>query len=85
MNDQLTERIEEYLQLETNYAIILNGDYGIGKTYYIKNELFPYPTIEEQIEISKYIENITLKISNAVSLKAQEIEKLKEYKIIELD
>jgi len=41
MNEQLTERIEEYLQLETNYAIILNGDYGIGKTHYIKNELFP--------------------------------------------
>ncbi|MGA9638212.1 hypothetical protein [Flavobacterium sp.] len=41
MNDQLTERIEEYLQLETNYAIILNGEYGIGKTYYIKKELFP--------------------------------------------
>lgn len=41
MNEQLTQRIKEYLELETNYAIILNGDYGIGKTYYIKNELFP--------------------------------------------
>lgn len=41
MNDQLIERIEEYVQLETNYAIILNGNYGIGKTYFIKNQLFP--------------------------------------------
>lgn len=41
MNEQLTQRIQEFLELETNYAIILNGDYGIGKTHYIKNELFP--------------------------------------------
>ncbi|OOV29729.1 hypothetical protein BXU11_07620 [Flavobacterium sp. LM5] len=41
MNEQLTQRIQEYLELETNYAIIVNGDYGIGKTHYIKNELFP--------------------------------------------
>jgi hypothetical protein len=41
MNENLTNRILQYLELETNYAIIINGDYGIGKTYYIKNELFP--------------------------------------------
>lgn len=41
MNEQLTQRIQEYLELETNYAIIVNGDYGIGKTHYVKNELFP--------------------------------------------
>lgn len=41
MNEQLTNRIQEYLELETNYAIIVSGDYGIGKTHYIKNELFP--------------------------------------------
>jgi hypothetical protein len=41
MNEVLTNRILQYLELETNYAIIINGDYGIGKTHYIKNELFP--------------------------------------------
>lgn len=41
MNEKITDRIEEYLDLDTNYAIIINGDYGIGKTHYIKNELFP--------------------------------------------
>lgn len=41
MNEDITERIEQYLYLDTNYAIIINGDYGIGKTYYIKNDLFP--------------------------------------------
>lgn len=41
MNIEITKRIKQYLQLDTNYAIVINGDYGIGKTYYIKNELFP--------------------------------------------
>jgi hypothetical protein len=41
MNEEITERIEQYLELDTNYAIIINGDYGIGKTHYIKNDLFP--------------------------------------------
>ncbi|XLS27958.1 hypothetical protein ACJD0Z_12200 [Flavobacteriaceae bacterium M23B6Z8] len=41
MNEEITDRIEQYLELDTNYAIIINGDYGIGKTHYIKNELFP--------------------------------------------
>ncbi|WGH76505.1 hypothetical protein P8625_04920 [Tenacibaculum tangerinum] len=41
MNEEITDRIEQYLELDTNYAIIINGDYGIGKTHYIKNQLFP--------------------------------------------
>lgn len=41
MNKEITNRIEQYLDLDTNYAIIINGDYGIGKTHYIKNQLFP--------------------------------------------
>jgi hypothetical protein len=41
MNEDITERIKQYLYLDTNYAIIINGDYGIGKTHYIKKDLFP--------------------------------------------
>ena len=41
MNEEITYRIKQYLELDTNYAIIINGDYGIGKTHYIKNYLFP--------------------------------------------
>ncbi|MFT6922970.1 MAG: hypothetical protein ACJA1C_001978 [Crocinitomicaceae bacterium] len=41
MNIDLSKRIEEYLLLDTNYAIILTGDYGIGKTHYLRHELFP--------------------------------------------
>lgn len=41
MKEEITKRLIEYLYLETNYAIIINGNYGIGKTHYLKNELFP--------------------------------------------
>jgi type I restriction enzyme S subunit len=38
------------------------------------------PPIQEQNEIMEFIENITQKIATTISLKEQEIEKLKEYK-----
>lgn len=41
MRNRLTEIIKQYLNIETNYAVIINGKYGIGKTYYFKNDLFP--------------------------------------------
>jgi hypothetical protein len=66
MNEELTNRIKQYLELDTNYAIIINGDYGIGKTHYIKNYLFTeiktvnVPNTEEdngegEVESEKYI------------------------------
>jgi len=38
------------------------------------------PPIEEQITIAHHLNNITIRIATAISLKIQEIEKLKEYK-----
>lgn len=35
----LDEVIDLYLQMETNYALMLNGEWGTGKTYYFKNVL----------------------------------------------
>lgn len=29
----------QYLQIETNYAVIIDGKYGVGKTHFYKNEL----------------------------------------------
>ncbi|MGV8815846.1 MAG: restriction endonuclease subunit S [Gelidibacter sp.] len=46
----------------------------------IKNERFPYPPLQEQNQISKYIESASQKIDTAIAIKQQEIEKLKEYK-----
>lgn len=40
----------------------------------------PIPPINEMDEVKNYVENINLKVDTAISLKEQEIEKLKEYK-----
>ena len=46
----------------------------------IKNILFPYAPISEQQEIANYLDNISEKIDKAISIKKEEIAKLKEYK-----
>ncbi len=55
---------------------------GLMRLY--TNDLFdisvPIPPVTEQIEILKYIKEFDLKITNVISLKEKEIEKLKEYK-----
>lgn len=51
----------------------------------IKNFQVTIPPIVEQKEILKYIETATSKIATAISLKEQEIEKLKEYKMSLID
>jgi hypothetical protein len=38
MSEQV-EIIKQYLRIETNYAVIINGQYGVGKTHFYKNEL----------------------------------------------
>ena len=46
----------------------------------IQNFPVPLPSVQEQTQIIEHIENVTSKIATAISLKEQEIEKLKEYK-----
>jgi len=46
----------------------------------LKNLPVLIPPMEEQNEIAIYLDNLTSKIAIAISLKEQEIEKLKEYK-----
>ena len=43
MNNQgtLTQGILNYLRMDSSGAFLLTGTWGCGKTYYIKNELFP--------------------------------------------
>lgn len=52
---------------------------GLGNSD-LKKGLFLLPPIKEQKEIANFIELGTSKIATAISLKEQEIEKLKEYK-----
>jgi hypothetical protein len=81
MNKEITNRIEQYLDLDTNYAIIINGDYGIGKTHYIKNQLFPKTS---QLEVPNSEKNETY-IPILVSLfGAKSIEDIQNQIFIEL-
>lgn len=43
--DAITQGILNYIQMDSSGALLLTGTWGCGKTYYIKNELFP--TIEK--------------------------------------
>jgi type I restriction enzyme S subunit len=52
---------------------------GLGNSD-LRNGYFLLPPEDEQIKISDFIEAGTSKIATAISLKEQEIEKLKEYK-----
>jgi len=41
MNTDQIDIVLQYLKIETNYAVIINGQYGIGKTHFYKNKLAP--------------------------------------------
>ena len=41
MTENFTQRIKRFLDTDTNYALLIKGRNGVGKTYYIKNQLFP--------------------------------------------
>ncbi|NEW80777.1 MAG: restriction endonuclease subunit S [Mariniphaga sp.] len=60
--------------------IDITGQQPNISTNSIGNIKIPFPAIKEQNIISEFIETITSKIATAISLKEQEIEKLKEYK-----
>ncbi|MBC5836697.1 restriction endonuclease subunit S [Flavobacterium muglaense] len=51
----------------------------------LKTIYLSIPSLSEQKQIVEYIETATIKIATAISLKEQEIEKLKEYKMSLID
>jgi type I restriction enzyme S subunit len=51
----------------------------------LTNINFPHPSSDEQTQIVSYLEDIEAKIAKAITLKEQEIEKLKEYKTVLID
>lgn len=57
---------------------------GLGSSD-LKNGYFLVPSEQEQLEIAEFIEIGTTKIATAISLKEQEIKKLKEYKMSLID
>ena len=40
-DNHVTQSIFSYLDMQTNGALLLTGDWGSGKTYFIKNFVFP--------------------------------------------
>ena len=44
--EKLDKIVEMYLDMETNYALMITGEWGTGKTHYFKN------TLEEKIRIT---------------------------------
>ncbi|QIY89369.1 restriction endonuclease subunit S [Chryseobacterium gallinarum] len=51
----------------------------------LKNFYFPISPLAEQAKIVSYLEKVEEKIAKAISIKQQEIEKLKEYKMVLID
>ena len=49
MNESIKNAIDVYIQEEkSDYAIMLNGPWGCGKTYFVKNELIDY--LQDELE-----------------------------------
>lgn len=40
--NNLEKVVRSYLELETNYALLINGKRGIGKTFFVKNTIVPH-------------------------------------------
>lgn len=84
--DYLYELLKsEIFQLQVERNVIGSTIPTISETKILGFSV-PIPTSEEEInEISDYILNINEKIAKAISIKEQEIEKLKEYKTVLID
>lgn len=79
-NDKLNHYIKHYIEKDkTGRAIMLTGSWGIGKSYYIKNELMPFLTENgghQCIVVSLYGLSSLSEISKAIYLEAR-VKKLK--------
>ena len=49
--EKLDKIIEHYLTMHTNYALLISGEWGCGKTYYYKH------TLQALIENTPTVEN----------------------------
>lgn len=90
-NDTVNSYFVKYLfQTDKGQEIInldIKGSTGqeVLQTTFFKNLKIQLPPITEQNQIVEFIETATTKIATAISLKEQEIEKLKEYKMSLID
>ena len=65
--EEIKSIIKDYLSVkETDYAILINGQWGCGKTYFIKNELFDEILKHDSFLSNKDIQNLKRKFSNCL-------------------
>lgn len=59
--DDLLTCIDNYIkEQESDYAIMLNGLWGCGKTYFVKNALIPHIETTSYAEVSKKVIYVSL-------------------------
>ncbi len=84
-SEKLNNRFLYYLLqcdlIKIQFELVSNGGVlGFMSLGQLRNLIIPKLSLDEQIEIVKEIDSAGIKITTAISLKEQEIEKLKEYK-----
>ena len=71
-NNEITQYIKHYIEKDkTQNAIMLSGDWGIGKSHYIQHELVPFlqtQKIAQCVVISLYGMNSVAEISKSIYL-----------------
>ncbi len=71
-NNKITQYIEHYIEKDkTQNAIMLSGDWGIGKSHYIQHELVPFLQTKKNVQcvvISLYGMNNVAEISKSIYL-----------------
>ena len=83
VNNNVSEYVYNFLHSLDTTKVLYKFGTGLRQNLNFvdfKHLQIPIPPKEEQKNIVNYIENITKKIETAISLKQQEIAKLKEYK-----
>lgn len=76
-NDELNQYIKHYIEKDkTGRAVMLTGDWGMGKSYYVKNTLIPFLSKPENgehkcIVVSLYGVSSLSEVSKAIYMEAR--------------
>ncbi|TFJ56372.1 hypothetical protein CKN96_11740 [Carnobacterium maltaromaticum] len=47
--EQIKESIKDYLDSKSQYALFINGEWGVGKTYFLQNEIISKNNSKEKV------------------------------------
>lgn len=78
-DEQILEIIEKYVnKKETNYAILLDGEWGSGKTYFVREKLVPKLKVNYEKEKKEKKEDDNLKNKKPIYISLYGMEDVKE-------